>query len=39
MWTTYVDVLAVEMVEDIVGLLVLFQVFEIIGGDGKAKEF
>ena len=34
-----IDVLAVEVVEDIVGNLVLFKIFEIIGGCGKAKEF
>ena len=33
-----IDVLAVEMVEDIVGILVLFKIFEIIGGGDKAKE-
>ena len=34
-----IDVLADEVVEDIVGNLVLFKIFEIIGGCGKAKEF
>ena len=34
-----IDVLAVEVVEDKVGNLVLFKIFEIIGGCGKAKEF
>ena len=34
-----IDVLAVEMVEDIVGNLVLFKIFEVNGGCGKAKEF
>ena len=33
-----IDVLAVEVVEDKVGNLVLFKIFEIIRGGGKAKE-